>query len=195
MTLQRILAYDVGKVNIGYACTEHDNGIQTYIVHGLHVVPSKLPPGIRASDRIEFFEHQLRELAPDIVVHEDNFGLPRSIIKEVGKTIGFLELACHYEQVELKPVSPLSWMKALTGEGRADDEVIRDCIKKHLPSVVLSTATTAEHENDALGIAVAFPSIPEISASKQVQNNRAEKDMIKSFFAFDEIKADLRGGM
>jgi len=179
----RILSYDPGMVNIGHACLDHLDGHYEYRVHGLHVVPSSLSPGLSASNIVDFFENQLRELKPDVVVFEDNFGLPRKVLKGVGKTIGFLELACYYEEVKLVPISPMEWKKALSGSGRCADEDLRILISVRLPDVILSTKLTASHENDALGIGIAYPLLPPISP----RQNKAEKAMIKSFIAMDTV--------
>lgn len=180
----RILSYDPGMVNIGYACVDYVDGVFSHRVHGLHVVPMNLPAGVRASQLMDFFELQMRELKPDVVVFEDNFGLPRKIMKGVGGTIALLNLACYYEDVpKVVPVSPAEWKKALTGAGKIDDAGLRWHINNYLPGVTLSEKGKAEHQNDALGIGIAYPFLPPISP----RQNKAEKAMMRSFIAYDEV--------
>ncbi len=182
----RIMAYDPGMVNIGYACVDFEGGAYSHRTHGLHTVPSGMDDGDRMMAIMELFEHQIVELKPDVIVYEDNFGLKPRTLKGVGMTLGLLILACAHAKIKRVPVSPKEWKKALSGNGKCHDEGLCQHIRGSLPGIVLSEKAKAEHENDALGMCIAYPRLPPVSPKQ----NRAEKEMIKSFIARDEILRD-----
>jgi len=183
----KILSFDPGPANLGWAVIT--TSPLTRIKHGVHHIDSRFPEVQRMGIIYRFVHDQIVFFTPDVVVVEDCFSYGRVFsMKDVVKVIALVQLACDDLGVNCELLSPTEWQARII-EGKVSRERAARKLQvgealRGLIDTPISSAGKAEHENDALAIAVAF-TLP--SPVKKTKKAKSHDMPIRAFLARDMV--------
>jgi len=159
--------------------------------HGTHHIEYEIPETTRMGMAYKFIHDQIVYFQPDVVVVEDVFlhGVNFSA-KDVTKIIALAQLACDDRGVRCELLTPSEWQARIIEGKVSKDRPARKlqvgaALRGLIPAPV-SLMGKAEHENDALAIAVAF-TLP-AKAKPRKRRDNTHQQVVKSFLAKEEVE-------
>lgn len=180
----RLLGIDPGASNIGWAFITTEP--LTHVKHGTHHLEYEIPEAARMGLAYRFIHDQIVYFGPDVVVVEDVFlhGCNYSA-KDVIKVIALVQLACDDRGVACELLSPSEWQSRIIRGKVARDRAARKlqvgAALRGLIQAPVSLAGKAEHENDAIGIALAY-TLPAKEKPRK-KTDKAHRAVVKQFEA------------